>query len=92
MFRTFESSAEVGTAITSTHCSNSCIAFTFEGKSLICTGTRGGLVCVDAENGKLMWSNAFLRGQHGQLPHAGLLRWLRVLGQVPGILLQRGTP
>ena len=47
---------------------SSCIAFTFEGKALICTGTRSGLVCVDANNGKLMWSNKFSAGNTANCP------------------------
>ena len=35
----------------------SCIAVDFGGKRIIITGTRAGLVCVDAANGKLLWSN-----------------------------------
>jgi len=37
----------------------SCYAFTYEGVPMIATGTAEGIVCVDARNGRLLWSNAF---------------------------------
>jgi outer membrane protein assembly factor BamB len=36
---------------------SSCLPIEFEGHRLICTGTRAGLVCVDADDGRLLWSN-----------------------------------
>jgi outer membrane protein assembly factor BamB len=47
---------------------SSCIAFDFEGQPLICTGTRSGLVCVDATNGKLLWSNDFCTNNTANCP------------------------
>ncbi len=37
----------------------SCIAVTFQGRPMIVTGTRRGIVAVDADNGSLLWSNDF---------------------------------
>lgn len=35
----------------------SCIAFTFAGTPMIVAGTRAGIVCVDAKDGHLLWSD-----------------------------------
>jgi len=37
----------------------SCIAVTFQGQPMIVTGTRKGIVAVDADRGNLLWSNDF---------------------------------
>ena len=37
----------------------SCIAFSAGGSTLVAAGTHEGLVCVDAQNGRLQWSNPF---------------------------------
>jgi len=47
---------------------SSCIAFEFEGKPMICTGTRAGLVCVDAAVGELLWSNDFSANNTANCP------------------------
>jgi outer membrane protein assembly factor BamB len=36
---------------------SSCLPIDYEGHPLIVTGTRAGLVCVDARDGRLLWSN-----------------------------------
>jgi len=36
---------------------SSCLAVEFEGHPILLTGTRSGLVCVDATDGKLLWMN-----------------------------------
>lgn len=46
----------------------SCIVVDYEGRTLICTGTRGGLVGVDARDGKLLWSNDFSAGNTANCP------------------------
>jgi outer membrane protein assembly factor BamB len=38
---------------------SSCIAVTFQGQPMIVTGTRQGIVGVDAASGKRLWSNDF---------------------------------
>ena len=48
---------------------------------MLVTGTKSGLVCVNAKNGALLWNNKFSRGQHGQLPYARLQRRICFLGQ-----------
>ena len=40
----------------------SCIAFTFEGVPLIVNGTGGGLVGVDARDGRVLWSDNWSAG------------------------------
>jgi outer membrane protein assembly factor BamB len=37
----------------------SCYAFTHQGVPMIVTGTSDGIVCVDAGNGRILWSNPF---------------------------------
>jgi outer membrane protein assembly factor BamB len=36
---------------------SSCLRVDYEGQPIIVTGTRSGLVCVDANDGRLLWSN-----------------------------------
>jgi len=36
---------------------SSCLPINFEGHEILVTGTRSGLVCVDAKTGELLWSN-----------------------------------
>jgi outer membrane protein assembly factor BamB len=36
---------------------SSCLPIDFEGQTVIVTGTRAGIVCVDAADGSLLWSN-----------------------------------
>lgn len=38
---------------------SSCLPVEFEGHRVLVTGTRGGLVCVDASDGTLLWMNDF---------------------------------
>ena len=37
----------------------SCLPFTFGDQPMIVTGTNAGIVCVNAQNGEMQWSNAF---------------------------------
>jgi outer membrane protein assembly factor BamB len=37
----------------------SCYTFTYQGVPMIVAGTHGGIVCVDARNGQVLWSNRF---------------------------------
>ena len=46
----------------------SCIAVTFGGQAMIVTGTNRGLVAVDADNGRLLWSNDFSAGNTANCP------------------------
>jgi len=36
---------------------SSCLPIEYDGRTLLATGTRGGLVCVDAADGSLQWMN-----------------------------------
>ena len=36
---------------------SSCLLVNFEGQDIIVTGSKGGLVCFDADDGSLLWSN-----------------------------------
>jgi hypothetical protein len=47
---------------------SSSIAVTFQGRPMIVTGTRRGIVAVDAENGKLLWSNDFSANNTANCP------------------------
>ncbi|MEA1951457.1 MAG: PQQ-binding-like beta-propeller repeat protein [Planctomycetota bacterium] len=38
---------------------SSCYAITYKGVSMIVNGTREGIVCVDPNNGRMLWSNPF---------------------------------
>ncbi len=46
----------------------SCIAVTFAGQSMIITGTNRGIVAVEADNGRLLWSNDFSSGNTANCP------------------------
>lgn len=46
----------------------SCILVEFEGKPLVVTGTKAGLVCVDATNGKLQWLNPWSENNTANCP------------------------
>ncbi|MGA2031470.1 MAG: PQQ-binding-like beta-propeller repeat protein [Thermoguttaceae bacterium] len=46
----------------------SCIAVTFEGQPMIVTGTNKGIVGVDAQNGKKLWSNDWSAGNTANCP------------------------
>lgn len=41
---------------------SSCLAFVNDGIGMIVTGTREGIVCVNADNGALLWGNRFSAG------------------------------
>jgi len=45
-----------------------CLPFTFEDKPMLVTGTSGGLVCVSAKDGSLLWSNGFCAGNTANCP------------------------
>jgi len=47
---------------------SSCLPFTFEDKLCITTGTRSGIVCVDAADGSLLWSNPWSRNNTANCP------------------------
>ena len=47
---------------------SSCLPFTYEGKQCIATGTRSGIVCVDAADGTLLWSNPWSRSNTANCP------------------------
>ncbi len=46
----------------------SCLPVNYQGHSIIVTGTRAGLVCVDASDGKLLWSNDWSAGNTANCP------------------------
>ena len=45
-----------------------CYAFTHGGVSMIAAGTRAGIVCVDAESGRMLWSNPFSANNTANCP------------------------
>ena len=47
---------------------SSCLPFTYEGQLCITTGTRSGIVCVDAKDGALLWSNPWSRNNTANCP------------------------
>ena len=47
---------------------SSCLPFTFNNKLCLTTGTRSGIVCVDAANGKLLWSDDWSRNNTANCP------------------------
>jgi outer membrane protein assembly factor BamB len=47
---------------------SSCLPFTFQGKSCIATGTRSGIVCVDAGDGSLLWMNRWCANNTANCP------------------------
>ena len=46
----------------------SCIAFTYDGVPMIVTGTRAGIVGVDARDGSLLWSNSWSANNTANCP------------------------
>lgn len=46
----------------------SCYAFEHGGVPMIAAGTREGLVCVEADSGRVLWSNAFSAGNTANCP------------------------
>lgn len=46
----------------------SCIPVTFAGQRMIVTGTKGGIVAVDARSGKLLWLNDWSAGNTANCP------------------------
>ncbi|MGA2256776.1 MAG: PQQ-binding-like beta-propeller repeat protein [Thermoguttaceae bacterium] len=46
----------------------SCIPVTFEGQTIIVTGTSRGIVAVDAQSGELLWSNDWSAGNTANCP------------------------
>jgi hypothetical protein len=47
---------------------SSCLAFTYDDKPLIVTGTRRGIVCFDAADGVALWSNGWCTGNTANCP------------------------
>ena len=47
---------------------SSCIVVEFEGQPMIVTGTNRGIVAVDADTGKLLWSNDWSAGNVANCP------------------------
>ena len=47
---------------------SSCVAFTHAGRLCIATGTRSGIVCVDAKDGALLWSNPWCTNNTANCP------------------------
>ena len=47
---------------------SSCIVASFEGRDLVLAGTRAGIVCVDAVDGGLQWSNPWCSGNTANCP------------------------
>ncbi|MBN2450945.1 MAG: PQQ-like beta-propeller repeat protein [Lentisphaeria bacterium] len=46
----------------------SCYAFAYGGMPMIVTGTRAGIVCVAAEDGRVLWSNPFCANNTANCP------------------------
>ncbi len=46
----------------------SCLPFAFGNAPMIATGTRAGLVCVNATNGELLWQNPFAANNTANCP------------------------
>jgi len=47
---------------------SSCLPFTYAGTQCIATGTKSGIVCVDAGDGSLLWSNPWSKGNTANCP------------------------
>jgi len=47
---------------------SSCIAVNFEGQDMIITGTRAGIVAVDAADGRMLWLNEFSANNTANCP------------------------
>ena len=46
----------------------SCLPFTYQGRLCITTGTRSGIICVDAKDGTMLWSNSWCEGNVANCP------------------------
>jgi outer membrane protein assembly factor BamB len=46
----------------------SCIAVSYQGQTMIVTGTRNGIFAVDADDGKMLWSNDWSAGNTANRP------------------------
>ena len=70
---------------------SSCYAFAYQGKPMITTGTAGGIVCVDARDGNMLWANPFSAGNTANCPSPvfsdGYVFWANGYGK-GGICLQ----
>ena len=47
---------------------SSCLPFTYEGQLCIATGSRSGVVCVDAKTGEKLWSNPWSQNNTANCP------------------------
>jgi len=47
---------------------SSCLPFTYEGQLCIATGSRSGIVCVDAKTGEKLWSNPWCTNNTANCP------------------------
>ena len=70
---------------------SSCLAVNYEGASLIVTGSREGLIAVNARNGTLLWNNKFSAGNVANCPTPayadGLIFWANGYGK-GGVCMQ----
>ena len=47
---------------------SSCLPFTYENQPCITTGTRSGIVCIDAKDGAKLWTNPWSAGNTANCP------------------------
>ncbi len=47
---------------------SSCVPFTHNGRQCITTGTKSGILCLDAGDGSLLWSNAWCKNNTANCP------------------------
>jgi len=70
-----------------------CLPFTYQNVPMLAAGTAGGLVCVDARNGALVWSTDFSKGNTANCPTPayadGHLFWANGYGK-GGICMRLG--
>ncbi len=63
----------------------SCYAFEYQGQPMVVTGTTEGLVCVDPDSGRLLWSNPFSAHNTANCPTPafadGYVFWANGYGQ-----------
>jgi outer membrane protein assembly factor BamB len=71
----------------------SCLPVTFEGQEMIVTGTNRGIVAVDAQSGKMLWSNDWSSGNTANCPTPayadGYIFWANGYGR-GGVCLKLG--